>query len=98
MNKSIKPRNIHPGSSGKNALFFAKGRILSADDRDAVQKIIGEGPYERPLLIEYLHAIQDHEGCLSEGHLQALAEALRIPMAEVYEVATFYAHFDKLSS
>ena len=54
----------------------------------------GSRPRARPLLIEYLHLIQDHEGCLPEGHLQALAEELRIPMAEVYEVATFYAHFD----
>ncbi len=94
MSKNKKPRAIHPGSGDKKALFFVKGRILSTEDSEAVQRIIGDGPYERPLLIEYLHAIQDQEGCLAEGHLQALAQALSIPMAEVYEVATFYAHFD----
>src|SRR5439155_26821985 len=51
-------------------------------------------PRERALLIEHLHLIQDQEGCLPEGYLQALAEELKVPMAEVYEVATFYAHFD----
>ena len=45
-------------------------------------------------MIEYLHRIQDSEGCLPAGLLHALAEDLKIPMAEVYEVATFYAHFD----
>src|SRR6478672_6372483 len=60
----------------------------------AVQALLGEGPFERALLIEYLHRIQDKEGCLPASHLHALAEILRIPMAEVYEVATFYAHFD----
>ncbi|MCZ6763835.1 MAG: NAD(P)H-dependent oxidoreductase subunit E, partial [Alphaproteobacteria bacterium] len=48
----------------------------------------------RDLLIEYLHLIQDRYGCLAPGHLAALAEELRLPMAEVYEIATFYAHFD----
>jgi formate dehydrogenase len=46
------------------------------------------------MLIEYLHLIQDTEGCLPAGHMQALGEELKIPMAEVYEVASFYAHFD----
>ena len=94
MNKQKKSRNIHPGSGEKKALFFAKGRKMSATDSDAVQSIIGERPFERHMLIEYLHAIQDQEGHLSEGNMQALANALGIPMAEVYEVATFYAHFD----
>jgi formate dehydrogenase len=49
------------------------------------------------LLIEYLHKIQDAEGCLPAGHLHGLAELLRIPMAEVYEVATFYAHFNVIA-
>jgi len=45
-------------------------------------------------LIEYLHLIQDKFGHLSAAHLRALAEEMRIAQAEVYEVATFYAHFD----
>jgi formate dehydrogenase len=59
-----------------------------------VRAVLGDRPRERALLIEYLHLLQDQEGCLPEGYLHALAEELRIPMAEVYEVATFYAHFD----
>jgi formate dehydrogenase len=46
------------------------------------------------LLIEYLHAIQDKLGYLPRPHLAALATEMKLPMAEVYEVASFYAHFD----
>jgi len=68
--------------------------VLRQDEVAAVKALLGDRPRERALLIEYLHLIQDREGCLPEGHLQALAEELKIPMAEIYEVATFYAHFD----
>ena len=87
-------RAIHPGSGRRKAAPFPRGRVLRQDEVAAVKALLGERPRERALLIEYLHLIQDQEGCLPEGHLQALAEELRIPMAEVYEVATFYAHFD----
>ncbi len=87
-------RAIHPGSGRRKAPVYAKGRQIKPGEMDAVIAIIGEGPYERPLLIEYLHLIQDHESCLSAAHMQSLGELLKIPMAEVYEVATFYAHFD----
>jgi formate dehydrogenase len=68
--------------------------VLREAEVAAVKAVLGERPRERALLIEYLHLIQDKEGCLPAGQLHALAEELRIPMAEVYEVATFYAHFD----
>jgi len=68
--------------------------VLQPAELDRVRVLVGHGPYERPLLIEYLHKIQDTEGCLPAGLLHGLAELMRIPMAEVYEVATFYAHFD----
>jgi formate dehydrogenase beta subunit len=87
-------RAIHPGSGRRKAAPFPRGRVLELDEAAAVKALLGESPRERALLIEYLHLIQDKEGCLPEGHLQALAEELKIPMAEVYEVATFYAHFD----
>ena len=87
-------RAIHPGSGRRKAPLFPKGRVLQQAELSAVQALLGEGPFERALLIEYLHRIQDKEGCLPASHLHALAEILRIPMAEVYEVATFYAHFD----
>ncbi len=51
-------------------------------------------PRRRDLLIEHLHKIQDKYGCLSAPHLVALAAEMKMAMAEVYEVATFYHHFD----
>ncbi|MEO1283112.1 MAG: NAD(P)H-dependent oxidoreductase subunit E, partial [Pseudomonadota bacterium] len=87
-------RSIHPGAGRRQALSHPKGRVLASGEREAVEKLIGPGPYERALLIEYLHLIQDHEGCLPAGYLHGLSECLSIPMAEVFEVATFYAHFD----
>ncbi len=87
-------RAIHPGAGRRQASLFPKGRVLRGEDLDAVARQIGPGPYERALLIEYLHKIGDAEGCLPASHLHGLAELMRIPMAEVYEVATFYAHFD----
>ena len=87
-------RAIHPGSGRRKAAPFPRGRVLRQNEVAAVKALLGDRPRERALLIEYLHLIQDREGCLPEGHLQALAEELKIPMAEVYEVATFYAHFD----
>jgi formate dehydrogenase len=87
-------RPIHPGSGRRKAPMFPKGRLLKPEETDAVRALLGDRPRRRDLLIEYLHLIQDAEGCLPAGHLQALGEELRIPMAEVYEVASFYAHFD----
>jgi formate dehydrogenase len=87
-------RAIHPGSGRRKGAAFPKGRVLQTAEVASVKAILGDRPRERPLLIEYLHLIQDQEGCLPAGHLHALAEELKIPMAEVYEVATFYAHFD----
>ena len=56
--------------------------------------LLGDAPRRRDLLIEYLHRIQDRYGCLSAAHLVALAAEMKMAMAEVYEVATFYHHFD----
>src|SRR5262245_29372381 len=77
-------RSIHPGSGRRQAPSFPKGRVLLEAELAAVQAIVGAGPLERPMLIEYLHRIQDTEGCLPASHLHALAEMLKIPMAEVY--------------
>ena len=82
------------GEKRRNKLGFPKGRVLDPEDCDHVASLIGEGPYRRDLLIEYLHKIQDAENCLTAGNLQALASLMRISMAEVYEVASFYDHFD----
>ena len=56
--------------------------------------LLGDAPRRRDLLIEYLHLIQDRFGCLAAAHLVALAAEMKMAMAEVYEVATFYHHFD----
>ena len=76
------------------ALFYPKGRQVSPEEMSDVVALLGEGPYRRDLLIEYLHVIQDKHGCLRAGHLQALSSVMSLPMAEVFEVASFYAHFD----
>ena len=87
-------RRIHPGSGRRKAPVFPKGRLLKPEEGEAVAKLLGDRPRRRDLLIEYLHLIQDSEGCLPAGLLQALGVELKIAMAEVYEVASFYAHFD----
>ncbi|MFV2034879.1 MAG: NAD(P)H-dependent oxidoreductase subunit E, partial [Halocynthiibacter sp.] len=71
-----------------------KGRQLQDQAWDEVRTLLGDAPRRRDLLIEHLHLIQDKHGCLSAAHMRALAEEMRLSMAEIYEVATFYAHFD----
>ncbi len=71
-----------------------KGRQLDDTAWAEVRALLADRPRRRDLLIEFLHLIQDRYGHLSAPHLRALAEELRIGMAEVWEVATFYAHFD----
>ncbi|MEL6642184.1 MAG: NAD(P)H-dependent oxidoreductase subunit E [Pseudomonadota bacterium] len=71
-----------------------KGRQVRDDAWDEVRALLGDRPRRRDLLIEFLHLIQDQYGHLSADHLRALAEEMRLSQAEVYEVATFYAHFD----
>jgi NADH:ubiquinone oxidoreductase subunit F (NADH-binding)/NADH:ubiquinone oxidoreductase subunit E len=71
-----------------------KGRRVEPAARDEVRALLGDAPRRTDLLIEYLHKIQDRYGCLQARHLVALADELKMAMAEVYEVATFYHHFD----
>ena len=71
-----------------------KGRAYEDQALEEVVSLLGDRPRRRDLLIEFLHLIQDEYGHLSASHLRALAEDMRLSMAEVYEVATFYAHFD----
>ncbi len=73
-----------------------KGRQLDDVAWDQVRALLGNRPRRRDLLIEFLHLIQDEYGQLAAAHLRALAEEMRLSMAEVWEVATFYAHFDPL--
>ncbi|WP_380053228.1 NAD(P)H-dependent oxidoreductase subunit E [Falsihalocynthiibacter sp. SS001] len=71
-----------------------KGRQLSDAALAEVRALLGERPRRRDLLLEFLHLIQDSYGHLSAAHLRALAEEMRLSMAEVQEVSSFYAHFD----
>ncbi|MFN3969956.1 MAG: NAD(P)H-dependent oxidoreductase subunit E [Gemmobacter sp.] len=71
-----------------------KGRVLEDAALAEVRALLGDRPRRRDLLIEFLHLIQDAHGHLAARHLRALAEEMRLSMAEVWEVATFYAHFD----
>jgi formate dehydrogenase beta subunit len=71
-----------------------KGRRVDPTAREEVLALLGDAPRRPDLLIEHLHKIQDHYGCLSAAHLVALASEMKMAMAEVYEVATFYHHFD----
>ena len=71
-----------------------KGRQFEDKAMFEVQSLLVNRPRQKDLLIEFLHLIQDKYGYLSAQHLCALAEELKISMAEVYEVASFYAHFD----
>ncbi len=74
----------------------AKGRVADAQALAEVRALLGGEPPRRDMLIEYLHRIQDRYGHVSAVHLVALAAEMRLAMTEVYEVATFYHHFDVL--
>ena len=71
-----------------------KGRQVDDAALADVRALLGDRPRRRDLLIEHLHLIQDQYGHLSVQHLNALADEMRMAQTEVYEVATFYAHFD----
>jgi formate dehydrogenase beta subunit len=87
-------RRIHPGSGRRRGPDYPKGRQVDPNALDAVQALLGERERRADLLIEHLHLLQDHFGCLYARHLVALAQEMRLALAEVYEVASFYAHFD----
>lgn len=71
-----------------------KGRGLDDTALGEVQALLGKRERRRDLLIEFLHLIQDRYGHLSSRHLRALAHEMKLAQAEVYEVASFYDHFD----
>src|SRR5499427_7161852 len=85
-----------PRGKGKGARVRAtpKGRQVDPQAREEVRALLRDDPRRRDLLIEYLHRIQDSFGHLAAAHLVALAAEMKLAMTEVYEVATFYHHFD----
>jgi len=71
-----------------------KGRQIDAGAQQDISELLADKPLRKELLIEYLHLIQDKWAHISSRHLMALADTLKLSQAEVYEVATFYHHFD----
>ncbi len=71
-----------------------KGRQVDAQALLEVRALLGEAPRRRDLLVEHLHRIQDRYACVASAHLVASASEMKLSLAEVYEVATFYHHFD----
>ncbi|MEM7562144.1 MAG: NAD(P)H-dependent oxidoreductase subunit E [Pseudomonadota bacterium] len=71
-----------------------KGRVVDLNALIEVQRLLGDASRSADLLIEHLHKIQDHYGHLSAAHLVALASEMKLSTTEVYEVASFYHHFD----
>ena len=89
LDKSIKGKR-----DSKKRRVRNRGRRVQEQARLEVRSAISALPKRKDLLIEYLHRLQDTYGYLSAKHLVALADELRLAIAEVYEVATFYHHFD----
>jgi formate dehydrogenase beta subunit len=87
-------RSVHPGSGRRKTRETPKGRQVDPQAVDEVRALLADRPRRADLLIEHLHLIQDKYGCLHARHLVALANEMRLALVEVYEVASFYAHFD----
>ncbi|MBR0752303.1 NAD(P)H-dependent oxidoreductase subunit E [Bradyrhizobium jicamae] len=84
----------HPGAGRKRAKATPKGRQVDPTAAHEIEQLLGEAPRQRDMLIEYLHLIQDTYHQISAAHLAALADEMKLAFAEVFETATFYAHFD----
>jgi formate dehydrogenase len=84
----------HPGEGRKRARSTPKGRQVDPTAAGEIELLLGDRPRRRDLLIEHLHLIQDKYHQISAAHLAALADEMKLSFAEVFETATFYAHFD----
>jgi NADH:ubiquinone oxidoreductase subunit F (NADH-binding)/NADH:ubiquinone oxidoreductase subunit E len=93
MNHPIIPIAIQ-GATRERKRQAPKGRRVEPQALADVQALLGNESRQADLLIEHLHKIQDRYGSLSAQHLAALAAEMKLAQAEVYEVATFYHHFD----
>ena len=90
---SASPSSLQ-AATGRRTRPGLRGRQTDPAALAEVEALLGGARRDRDELIEHLHALQDHYGHLSLRHLRALADWMQLPMAEVYETATFYAHFD----
>src|SRR6516225_6755219 len=88
------PQTLPPAGRGQGGRRTPKGRQVDPQALAEIRSLLGERERRRDLLIEHLHLIQDRYGHLSAAHLAALALEMKLALTEVYEVATFYAHFD----
>ena len=93
MNQQVIPIAVE-GASRQRKRQAPKGRRVDATALAEVRSLLGHEAPRRDLLIEYLHRINDRFGQLSAQHLAALAQELKLAQTEVYEVATFYHHFE----
>ncbi len=93
MNKHVGSGRALSAGRGKGPKT-PKGRQIDDTSLEEIQSLLADRPQRADLLIEHLHLIQDKYGCLSAAHLAALAMEMRLSQAEVYEVASFYDHFD----
>ncbi|MFT4115623.1 NADH-ubiquinone oxidoreductase-F iron-sulfur binding region domain-containing protein [Bradyrhizobium sp.] len=84
----------HPGEGRRRAKATPKGRQVDPTAAHEIEQLLGDRSRKRDLLIEYLHLIQDRYHQISAAHLAALADEMKLAFAEVFETATFYAHFD----
>src|SRR6201987_2990374 len=84
----------HPGEGRRRAKATPKGRQVDPTAAHEIELLLGDRPRRRDLLIEHLHLIQDRYHQISAAHLAALADEMKLSFAEVFETATFYAHFD----
>jgi formate dehydrogenase beta subunit len=91
---SLTPESNKPAGGRRRPPKTPKGRQLDPQAVDEVKALLANRERRRDLLIEHLHLIQDRYGHLSAAHLAALAAEMKLALTEVYEVATFYAHFD----
>lgn len=86
----------HPGKGRDRARPVPKGRQVEPVAKVEIERLLGDRSRQRDLLIEHLHLVQDTYGQISAPHLAALADEMGLAFAEVFETATFYAHFDVL--
>ena len=93
MNRTVIPIAVQSASKERKRQA-PKGRQVDPAALAEVQRLLGAESRQADLLIEHLHKIHDHFGHLSAAHLAALAQEMRLAQTEVYEVATFYHHFD----
>jgi formate dehydrogenase beta subunit len=85
---------VPQGASRQRKREAPRGRRVDPQALQEVQALLGSASRQRDLLIEHLHKLQDRFGCISSAHIAALAQEMRLAQSEVYEVASFYHHFD----